>query len=210
MFSVSPISANTVSVQEIFSTYKKSQNQAQEIASVVYASLEYLTGSEDGISLQDLKNLSQTLVNENLTQNSAFKLVNTVITKFDSLSSDGQVITLDDFTGAVKFSVAQTFVSDSAIANILKQTGISVSEQISSLFGQANAQTLAFVDLMNSLSEQTIGKLIANINSSEKSESQTEKTNTKNMDINVQNYSTDVIKITDSATGLRLPINILV
>lgn len=172
-FAINPINSNTLSASSPLAAYKQAQKNAKDIASVVYGSLEYLTGAENGLSLQDLKDLNQTLSNENLTQNSAYTLVNTLINNFDALSGDGESITEADFLDTIKFSVAQSFSSDSAINAILSQSGVSVAESVSAIIGSANAQTLALVQFMDSLSEETIGKILSNINSASQRERKT-------------------------------------
>lgn len=172
-FAINPINSNTLSVSSPLAAYKQAQNNAKDIAAVVYGSLEYLTGAENGLSLQDLKDLNQTLSNENLTQNSAYTLVNTLINNFDALSGDGKAITESDFLDTIKFSVAQSFSSDSAINAILSQNGVSVAESVSAIIGNTNAQTLALVQFMDSLSDETIGKILSNINSAAQRERKT-------------------------------------
>ncbi len=161
-FSINPISSNNILSSVIYS-YKQSENIASEVSSVVYDSLVYLTESQNGINLQSLKDLKQTLENENLTGYSAYKLVNTIINRFDALSSDGKTITENDFTGAVKFSVAQDFASNSAVGKILQKSGISVSDAIKEMFGTANSQTQAFIQLVDSLSEESLSKILQSI-----------------------------------------------
>lgn len=193
-FAINPINSNTLSVSSPLAAYKQAQSNAKNIASVVYRSLEKLTGASDGISLQNLKDLSQTLSNENLTQNSAFVLVNNMIGKFDALSGDGEKISESDFLDTIKFSVAQNFSSDSAINAILANSGVSVADSVTQILGLANAQTLALVKFIDSLSDETFGKMTANINSS--SESKTSG--------NLQDYTT----VTKSQ--LQFPIDIAV
>ena len=161
-FSINPISSNNILSSVIYS-YKQSENIASEVSSVVYDSLVYLTESQNGINLQSLKDLKQTLENENLTGYSAYKLVNTIINRFDALSSDGKTITENDFTGAVKFSAAQDFASNSAVGKILQKSGISVSDAIKEMFGTANSQTQAFIQLVDSLSEESLSKILQSI-----------------------------------------------
>ena len=161
-FSINPISSNNILSSVIYS-YKQAENIASEVSSVVYDSLVYLTESQNGINLQSLKDLKQTLENENLTGYSAYKLVNTIINRFDALSSDGKTITENDFTGAVKFSVAQDFASNSAVGKILQKSGISVSDAIKEMFGTANSQTQAFIQLVDSLSEESLSKILQSI-----------------------------------------------
>ena len=167
-FAINPISANSISASSVISSYKQSVNKAAEVSSVVYESLEYLTGANNNLTLQNLKDLKQTLENENLTGYSAYDLVNTVISRFDSLSSDGKVITQSDFTGAVSFSVAQQFSSNSAVSVILQKSGVSVSDAVRQMFDDANAQTLAFIQLVDSLSDESFSKLMDAIDSSQK------------------------------------------
>ena len=161
-FSINPISSNNILSSVIYS-YKQAENIASEVSSVVYDSLVYLTESQNGINLQSLKDLKQTLENENLTGYSAYKLVNTIINRFDALSSDGKTITENDFTGAVKFSVAQDFASNSAVGKILQKSGISVSDAIKEMFGTANSQTQAFIQLVDSLSVESLSKILQSI-----------------------------------------------
>lgn len=161
-FFINPISSNNILSSVIYS-YKQAENIASEVSSVVYDSLVYLTESQNGINLQSLKDLKQTLENENLTGYSAYKLVNTIINRFDALSSDGKTITENDFTGAVKFSVAQDFASNSAVGKILQKSGISVSDAIKEMFGTANSQTQAFIQLVDSLSEESLSKILQSI-----------------------------------------------
>lgn len=169
-FAINPISSNNSSIVSLVSAYKQTAANALEVSSVVYESLEYLTGLKNSVTLQSLKDLKQTLENENLTGYSAYRLVDTIINRFDALSSDGKTITKSDFTGAVSFSVAQTFSSNSAVGVILKKSGISVSDAVKQLFGSQNAQTQAFIQFVDSMTDNTLSKLTSSIESSQNKE----------------------------------------
>lgn len=197
-FAINPINSNTLSASSPLAAYKQAQKSAKDIASVVYGSLEYLTGAENGLSLQGLKDLNQTLNNENLTQNSAYTLVNTLINNFDALSGDGESITETDFLDTIKFSVAQSFSSDSAINAILSQSGVSVAESVSAIIGSANAETLALVQFMDSLSDETIGKILSNINSA----SQRERKTAGMTDFSFKEEDPLAVKIVDNRVNL--------
>lgn len=158
------ISSVTKNTQTLLSKYKQSQSVARVASVVVYQSLAYLTDSYgNGISLSSLEILRQTMSNENLESTSAYELVGSMIDDFDDFSSDGEVITETDFMSIVTFADAQDVIASSSyedLNSVLKEIGSSISSSIAAQYGKNTALTLAFMNFMNSLSEENLNSLL--------------------------------------------------
>ncbi|MBS4759353.1 MAG: hypothetical protein KHX03_01485 [Clostridium sp.] len=202
--SINPI--NNTAMASSFSIYTQAQSAAKQIAQVVYLSLEKISGSTDeGISVKDLENIKSLIENASATKSSAYSLVNTLIDRFDALSSDGQNITSDDFLTSIKFSVAQSFNSSTNIYQALHPGGNNFSSSLVKRFGIENLQTLDLIQFMDSLPESTVNKLLANLNSSENAQNAKNETeNSYSLKNEIQDYRT-VTK-----EQLKYPINIAV
>ena len=193
---VNPVDSNSSLLYSVNNSYKNLQKQALEISKVVYESLQYLTGAKESLTLQNLSDLSQTLNNENLTQNSAYKLVNNLISKFNQLSSDGETLTMQDFQSAVSFSTAQTYSASEAVRNILNNNNLNISDAVSQILGQENAATISFVNFMNSLSSENKDVLnnIGSKNSKEEKTEPTAKSAVVSNAIYYKNVTPDILK----------------
>ena len=202
--SINPI--NNTAMASSFSIYTQAQSAAKQIAQVVYLSLEEISGSTDeGISIKDLENIKSSIENASATKSSAYSLVNTMIDRFDALSSDGQNITADDFLTSIKFSVAQSFNNSTNIYQALNPGGNNFSSSLVKRFGIENLQTLDLIQFMDSLPESTVNKLLANLKSSENAQNAKNETeNSYNLKNEIQDYRT-VTK-----EQLKYPINIAV
>ena len=202
--SINPI--NNTAMASSFSIYTQAQSAAKQIAQVVYLSLEKISGSTDeGISIKDLANIKSSIENASATKSSAYSLVNTMIDRFDALSSDGQNITADDFLTSIKFSVAQSFNNSTNIYQALNPGGNNFSSSLVKRFGIENLQTLDLIQFMDSLPENTVNKLLANLKSSENAQNAKNETeNSYNLKNEIQDYRT-VTK-----EQLKYPINIAV
>lgn len=202
--SINPI--NNTAMASSFSIYTQAQSAAKQIAQVVYLSLEKISGSTDeGISIKDLENIKSSIENASATKSSAYSLVNTMIDRFDALSSDGQNITADDFLTSIKFSVAQSFNNSTNIYQALNPGGNNFSSSLVKRFGIENLQTLDLIQFMDSLPENTVNKLLANLKSSENAQNAKNETeNSYNLKNEIQDYRT-VTK-----EQLKYPINIAV
>ncbi len=202
--SINPI--NNTAMASSFSIYTQAQSAAKQIAQVVYLSLEKISGSTDeGISIKDLENIKSSIENASATKSSAYSLVNTMIDRFDALSSDGQNITADDFLTSIKFSVAQSFNNSTNIYQALNPGGNNFSSSLVKRFGIENLQTLDLIQFMDSLPESTVNKLLANLKSSENAQNAKNETeNSYNLKNEIQDYRT-VTK-----EQLKYPINIAV
>ncbi len=202
--SINPI--NNTAMASSFSVYTQAQSAAKQIAQVVYLSLEKISGSTDeGISIKDLENIKSSIENASATKSSAYSLVNTMIDRFDALSSDGQNITADDFLTSIKFSVAQSFNNSTNIYQALNPGGNNFSSSLVKHFGIENLQTLDLIQFMDSLPESTVNKLLANLKSSENAQNAKNETeNSYNLKDEIQDYRT-VTK-----EQLKSPINIAV
>lgn len=165
-FAINPVNSNTINTADQFNLYKKAQVSAQKISKIVFQSIAMLTNSGDsGISLESLASLKKLIEDKGLTENSAYTLVNTLMDKFGALSSDGKTISEDDFLKTIKFSVAQDFSETTDLYSVLRPKGYDFSKDLISIYGQTNLETLDLMLIMDSLSDETINKIIANLNS---------------------------------------------
>ena len=98
-----------------------------------------------------------------MTQKNAYALVNTVLNKFGSLSSDGDYITQSDFVGAIKFSIAQTLAKRPELSRLISEGKLNISSEIAEMYGMETAQTIAIVQFIDSLSDETVEEIIENI-----------------------------------------------
>ena len=103
--------SNSISTVSSFSVYKQAQDAMSSVAQLVSQSLSMLTASSSGISKTALTNFKTLLENENMTDRNAYKLTGTILNRFSDLSSDGDVITEDDFTAAVKYSLRKSYTN---------------------------------------------------------------------------------------------------
>ena len=162
------INFSAVSSDTAVSVFKQAQNAMQSIAQLVYQSLSMLTASSsDGISREGLNNFKTLLENENMTQKNAYALAVTMLDRFNNLSADGDFITQEDFVTAVKFSVAQSLSKSSAISGLIQEGKLNISSEIADMYGMETAQTIAIVQFIDSLSDETIGSIIESIEKSE-------------------------------------------
>lgn len=162
------INFSAVSGDSVVSVFKQAQNAMQSIAQLVYQSLSMLTASSsDGISKEGLNNFKTLLENENMTQRNAYALAVTMLDRFNNLSADGDFITQEDFVTAVKFSVAQSLSKSSAISGLIQEGKLNISSEIADMYGMETAQTIAIVQFIDSLSDETIGSIIESIEKSE-------------------------------------------
>lgn len=170
---VTPVNSNvSLSYASPLAAYKQAQGLAAVVSQTVFQSFTLLTGSKDSsLTKEGLNNLKTLLENENLTGGSAYKLVNTVINNFDSLSSGGEKITQSDFMDAVKFSVAQNFAQSSILSGLVPQGSLTVSDEIAEKFGAQNMQTLALINFIDSLPDDTVNKLSSNLSKADNAES---------------------------------------
>lgn len=152
--SISPKNTQTNSVRQ-------TQNAVKSVTQLVYESLSMLTvASEKGLSKEGLTNFKQLLENENMTDKNAYKLVGTLLDRFNALSSDGDYITSSDLTTAVTYSVSQS-LSNSNVMNSLIQDGkLKISSEIADLYGMETAKTIAIAQFLDSLSDETVSKLL--------------------------------------------------
>ena len=152
--SISPKNTQTDSVRQ-------TQNAVKSVTQLVYESLSMLTvASEKGLSKEGLTNFKQLLENENMTDKNAYKLVGTLLDRFNALSSDGDYITSSDLTTAVTYSVSQS-LSNSNVMNSLIQDGkLKISSEIADLYGMETAKTIAIAQFLDSLSDETVSKLL--------------------------------------------------
>lgn len=162
------INFSAVSGDSVVSVFKQAQNAMQSIAQLVYQSLSMLTASSsDGISKEGLNNFKTLLENENMTQKNAYALAVTMLDRFNNLSADGDFITQEDFVTAVKFSIAQSLSKSSAISGLIQEGKLNISSEIADMYGMETAQTIAIVQFIDSLSDETIGSIIESIEKSE-------------------------------------------
>ena len=162
------INFSAVSGDSVVSVFKQAQNAMQSIAQLVYQSLAMHTASSsDGISKEGLNNFKTLLENENMTQRNAYALAVTMLDRFNNLSADGDFITQEDFVTAVKFSVAQSLSKSSAISGLIQEGKLNISSEIADMYGMETAQTIAIVQFIDSLSDETIGSIIESIEKSE-------------------------------------------
>lgn len=158
---------NSVASSSSFSSlgaYKQAQDAMQSVGLLVYESLSMLTASSDaGITKEGLNNLKTLLENENLTDKSAYKLASTILARFTALSSDGDYITAGDFTTALKYSAAQNFSKSTELNQLIKEGALNVSSEISELYGYDTARTMAIVQFLDTLSEDTVSKIVSGI-----------------------------------------------
>ena len=155
------INASAVSDSSVLSAFKQMQNAMQSISQLVYQSLSLLTGANDnGLSKEGLNNLKTLLENENMTQKNAYVLVSTVLNKFGNLSSDGDYITQSDFVGAIKFSVAQTLSKSPALKQLLNEGNLNISSELAEMYGMETAQTIAIIQFIDNLSEDTVSEVV--------------------------------------------------
>ena len=162
------INLSAVSSDSVVSVFKQAQNAMQSIAQLVYQSLSMLTASSsDGISREGLNNFKTLLENENMTQKNAYALAVTMLDRFNNLSADGDYITQEDFVTAVKFSVAQSLSKSSAISGLIQEGKLNISSEIADMYGMETAQTIAIVQFIDSLSDETVGSIIESIEKSE-------------------------------------------
>ncbi len=162
------INFSAVSGDSVVSVFKQAQNAMQSIAQLIYQSLSMLTASSsDGISKEGLNNFKTLLENENMTQRNAYALAVTMLDRFNNLSADGDFITQEDFVTAVKFSVAQSLSKSSAISGLIQEGKLNISSEIADMYGMETAQTIAIVQFIDSLSDETIGSIIESIEKSE-------------------------------------------
>ena len=195
--------SNSISTVSSFSVYKQAQDAMSSVAQLVFQSLSMLTASSSGISKTALPNFKTLLDNENMTDRNAYKLTGTILNRFSDLSSDGDVITEDDFTAAVKYSFAQNLTQTSDLNRLINEGKLNISSDIADLYGYETAQTIAIVQFLDTLSEETLGSLMSEIKnaqakSSVKPDSYYGNTN------NIQDYKTV------TADQLRGRINIAV
>lgn len=158
---VNPINNNVKTTMAApFALYKEAQNIASVISSIVFQSISILSGAdENGINRRQLTDLKKVLENENFSQTNAYKLVDTMLDKFDVLSSNGETITEDDFLAVMKFSVAQNFSQSGLLSSLIKDGSLSISDSLIAQFGADNAQTLALISFLDKLSDDTVAKV---------------------------------------------------
>lgn len=162
------INLSAVSSDSVASVFKQAQNAMQSVAQLVYQSLSMLTASSSaGISREGLNNFKTLLENENMTQKNAYALAVTMLDRFNNLSADGDYITQEDFVTAVKFSVAQSLAKSSAISGLIKEGKLNISSELADMYGMETAQTVAIIQFIDSLSDETIGSIIESIEKSE-------------------------------------------
>ena len=162
------INFSAVSSDTAVSVFKQAQNAMQSIAQLVYQSLSMLTASSsDGISREGLNNFKTLLENENMTQKNAYALAVTMLDRFNNLSADGDFITQEDFVTAVKFSVAQSLSKSSAISGLIQEGKLNISSEIADMYGMETAQTIAIVQYIDRLSDETVESIIKSIEKSE-------------------------------------------
>lgn len=166
--SVNPINniTNTNSAVPVswLASYKQAQDAIQSVGLLVYQSLSLLTASSDsGLTKEGLNNLKTLLENENLTDKSAYKLASTLLERFTALSSDGGYITEGDFTSALKFSVAQNFSKSSELNQLIQDGALKVSSELSDLYGYDTARTIALVQFLDTLSTDTVSKIVSGL-----------------------------------------------
>lgn len=201
--SVNPISNNAVSLS--YSTYSQAQSIAKQVAQVVYDSLELISGSKDqGLSVQDLENIKLKIEDASATKSSAYKLVNTLIDRFNALSSDGKNITVNDFVSSVKFSVAQSFSSSTNLYSALRPSGSSFESSLIKQYGIDNLKAFDLMQLMDTLPESAVNKMIANLSSSKNVNENPSKIKLSKEKDEIQDYRT-VTK-----EQLKFPINIAI
>ena len=153
-----------VSVSSFLSTMQQAQAAADALATNVFLSLSMLTASSDnGINREGLTNLKTLIENENLTDSSAYSLVNTMLDRFSALSSDGEYVTQDDFTNTVRFAVAQEYSSGTDLNRLIQEGTLNVSADVAEMYGYDTAVTVALLQFLDTLSEDTVGKIISNM-----------------------------------------------
>ena len=86
-----------------------------------------------------------------------------MLDRFNNLSADGDYITQEDFVTAVKFSVAQSLAKSSAISGLIKEGKLNISSELADMYGMETAQTVAIIQFIDSLSDETIGSIIESI-----------------------------------------------
>ena len=158
---VNTINNNTkLTMASPLAVYKQAQNLTAVLSSLVYQSISILSGGdENGVTRQQLTDFITVLENENLSKTNAYKLVNTMVDKFDVLSSNGKTITEADFLAVMKFSVAQSFSQSGLLNSLIKDGSLSISGSLLSQFGADNANTLALMSFLDELSEDTVAKV---------------------------------------------------
>ncbi len=160
----SAVNISAVSSDSIMSAIKQAQNAMQGISQLVYQSLSMLTAStSEGISKEGLNNFKTLLENENMTQKNVYALTATLLDKFNNLSADGNYITQEDFVTAVKFSVAQSLSKNFAISALIQEGKLNISSEIAEMYGTETAQTIAIVQFIDNLSDETVSEIIDSI-----------------------------------------------
>lgn len=152
--SISPKNTQTNSVRQ-------TQNAVKSVTQLVYESLSMLTvASEKGLSKEGLTNFKQLLENENMTDKNAYKLVGTLLDRFNALSSDGDYITSSDLTTAVTYSVSQSLLNSNVMNSLIQDGKLKISSEIADLYGMETAKTIAIAQFLDSLSDETVSKLL--------------------------------------------------
>lgn len=152
--SISPKNTQTNSVRQ-------TQNAVKSVTQLVYESLSMLTvASEKGLSKEGLTNFKQLLENENMTDKNAYKLVGTLLDRFNALSSDGDYITSSDLTTAVTYSVSQSLSNNNVMNSLIQDGKLKISSEIADLYGMETAKTIAIAQFLDSLSDETVSKLL--------------------------------------------------
>lgn len=154
---VNPINMNS-NLRFVASFYRQTQNYAQNLASVVYKSVSRLTelsSNTSEITQESLSSLKTYLEDLNLSDTEGYRLITTMSTNFEMLSNNSDSITEDNFVSIVKFSFADSFAKNINLREFVQNGELKISEEVVSSYGMQYAQTLAFIDFISKLAEES-------------------------------------------------------
>lgn len=120
------------------------------LANDFYLTMLMISGDNEALTQTGLKNIKQTFINENFSDANVYKFIEKLSQGFFNLSSDGQVISIDDFLDL--FSDIEYNIKNG-------NRGFSFANEIASLISSSSNDLSRLVDFINQLSETTLEQI---------------------------------------------------
>lgn len=120
------------------------------LANDFYLTMLMISGDNEALTQTGLKNIKQTFINENFSDANVYKFIEKLSQGFLNLSSDGQVISIDDFLDL--FSDIEYNIKNG-------NRGFSFANEIASLISSSSNDLSRLVDFINQLSETTLEQI---------------------------------------------------
>lgn len=117
------------------------------LASDFYSTMLLIAGDGDALTQTGLNNIKQTFINENFADANVYTFLEKLSQGFSNLSSDGFVISKNDFLFLFK-DIEQNMKNGNQ--------GFSFANEIAALFLSSNNNLSRLVDFLNQLSDSTL------------------------------------------------------